>query len=63
MAHFLQEMTLFVFLGVLLLTSAIAERVLDQDKIDCYPEVGNETLCESRGCTWEESGTEVTWPR
>ena len=59
MASFHKKWTPFVFVGVLLLTSVIPELVLDQDKIDCYPELGNQTLCESRGCTWEESRTEV----
>ena len=59
MASFQKQATLLIFLGVFFLTSAIAERVLDQDKIDCYPEVGNQTLCEARGCTWEQSGTKV----
>ncbi|XP_020616218.1 maltase-glucoamylase, intestinal-like [Orbicella faveolata] len=62
MASFQKQATLLIFLGVFFLTSAIAERVLDQDKIDCYPEVGNQTLCEARGCTWEQSGTKgVPW--
>ena len=59
MASFQKQATLLIFLGVFLLTSVISERVLDQNKIDCYPESGNQTLCESRGCTWEESATKV----
>ena len=59
MASLYNQATLLVFVGVFLLTPAAAEHVSDQDKIDCYPEVGNQTLCESRGCTWEESRTKV----
>jgi len=59
MASFQKQAPLLTFFGIFLLTSVIAERVVDQDKIDCYPEGGNQTLCESRGCTWEESRTKV----
>lgn len=41
------------------LSSVFAQHVLDTDKIDCYPEIGNQTLCEARGCTWEESLSKV----
>nr|XP_058944408.1 maltase-glucoamylase-like [Pocillopora verrucosa] len=44
------------------LSSVFAQHVLDTDKIDCYPEIGNQTLCEARGCTWEESQSKgVPW--
>ena len=56
MASF-QKQAALVFFCIFLLTPVIAE--LDHDKIDCYPELGNQTLCESRGCTWEESRTKV----
>lgn len=58
----MQAMRLSI-VSVVLLSSAIAEHVLDTDKIDCYPEIGNQTLCEARGCTWEESRSKViTFP-
>lgn len=59
MASLYNQATLLILGGVFLLTPATADHVSDQDKIDCYPEVGNQTLCESRGCTWEESRTKV----
>lgn len=59
MASFHKQSLLLVFLSVFLVAPAIAEHVTDQDKIDCYPEGANQTLCESRGCTWEETRTKV----
>lgn len=58
MATLLRE-TLLLVLFDSLLSSAFAEHVADKDKIDCYPEKGNQTLCESRGCTWEETSAKV----
>ena len=53
-----QTMLLYLVVTVAL-SSVFAEHVLDKDKIDCYPEIGNQTLCEARGCTWEESRSKV----
>ncbi|XP_031552826.1 maltase-glucoamylase, intestinal-like [Actinia tenebrosa] len=36
--------------------------VSDAEKFDCYPEHGNQSLCEARGCVWEKSNTKgVPW--
>ena len=59
MATLLKLALLLLLLDLLLLTPVFTEHVADQDKIDCYPENGNQTLCESRGCTWEETSVEV----
>ena len=50
---------LLLFLDLLLFCPAFTEHVADNDKIDCYPENGNKSLCESRGCTWEETSAKV----
>ena len=60
MASLLKQALILLFLALLLLSPTFTEHVADQDKIDCYPENGNQTLCESRGCTWEETSAKVT---
>lgn len=68
MGSFLRKASSFVLLNALL-SSGLYEliqaqspqnSVADKDKIDCYPENGNQTLCEDRGCTWDESHVKVT---
>ena len=61
MAPFLRSMSFVVFAlsGLVLPSSAVDDLVPDEDKIDCYPEIGNQTLCLSRGCIWKEKNTKV----
>jgi hypothetical protein len=47
---------LLVFLcGFFVRNNALPEA----ERFDCYPEHGNQTLCEARGCMWEKSTTKV----
>ena len=58
MASFIKRV-FFIPVVLSLMRLTISEHVADKDKIDCYPEKGNQTVCESRGCTWENSDAEV----
>ena len=58
MASFIKRV-FFITVVLSLMRLTISKHVADKDKIDCYPEKGNQTVCESRGCTWENSDAEV----
>ena len=58
MASFIKRV-FFIPVVLSLMRLTISKHVADKDKIDCYPEKGNQTVCESRGCTWENSDAEV----
>ena len=58
MASFIKRV-FFIPVVLSLMRLTISKHVADEDKIDCYPEKGNQTVCESRGCTWENSDAEV----
>ncbi|CAH3034609.1 unnamed protein product [Porites lobata] len=57
MASFIKRV-FFIPVVLSLMRLTISKHVADKDKIDCYPEKGNQTVCESRGCTWENSDAE-----
>ena len=58
MASFIKRV-FFIPVVLSLMRLTISKHVADKDKIDCYPEKGNQTVCESRGCTWENLDAEV----
>ena len=67
MESFLRKVSSFVLLNALLssglyvlIPAQSQNPVADTDKIDCYSENENQTLCEARGCTWDESHAKVT---